>query len=162
MHLSAEELLGWTDEERTRWEQWFVTNGEELLEMPLSGTKETTVGALIMHIFGPEIRYVQRLRNEPVLEYRHLPATKVSQVFGFGLETRKAMREFVDQAKTEDWSRVVEYDVADYHVRATTRKIILHTLMHEVRHWAQIARMMRERGFVPPGDHDLLMSGAIE
>jgi uncharacterized damage-inducible protein DinB len=161
MHLSIEELLHYTDEERERWERWFRENGEDLLKTPIVGHDENTAGALILHIFGPELRYVQRLRDEPLTQYRGRPSQTIEQVFGFGLETRKAMREFVCAAEPKDWTRVVELNIAGHTRRATVRKIILHTLIHEIRHWAQMARIMRERGLEPPGGHDLLMSSAL-
>lgn len=161
MHLSLEELLHYTDEERQRWEKWFHENGEDLLKMPLSGDRETTIGALILHMFGPELRYVQHLRGEPLTEYRGRPCHHIDEVFGYGLETRKQMRSFVRKARPEDWVQVHEFDIGGRHYRASTRKMILHALMHEVRHWAQVARVMRERGFAPPGDHDLLTSAAL-
>ena len=162
MQLSVEELLRYTDEERAKWERWFRDNGEELLKMPVAGDRDNTIGALILHMFGPELRYVQRLKNEPLTEYRGRPSTHIDELFGFGIESRKAMREFVRRAKPEDWKRIVEFSVAGKQVRASFRKVVLHTLMHEIRHWAQVARLMRERGFAPPGDHDLLMSSALD
>jgi uncharacterized damage-inducible protein DinB len=161
MQLSVEELLHYTEEERQRWEHWFRENGEEMLKMPLAGESETTVGALILHIFGPELRYVQRLRNETLSEYRGRPCEHVDEIFGFGLRTRKSMRDFVRTAKPEEWARVLEFNIAGRAYRATVRKIVLHALLHEVRHWAQMARIMRDRGFAPPGDHDLLTSSAL-
>jgi uncharacterized damage-inducible protein DinB len=161
MHLSVEELLYYTDEERQRWEKWFRDYGEDLLHMPITGDRETTIGALILHMFGPELRYVQRLRGEPLSEYRGRPCHHIDEVFGYGIETRKQMRDFVRKAHAEDWIQVHELDIAGRHYRASTRKIILHALLHEVRHWAQLARLMRDRGFAPPGDHDLLTSSAL-
>lgn len=161
MHLSVEELLHYTDEERERWEKWFRENGEDLLRMPVTGDYDTTVGAMILHMFGPELRYVQRLRGEPLTEYRGRPCHHIDEVFGYGMETRKQMRSFVHHAKPEDWEQVHELDIAGQRRSASTRKIILHALLHEIRHWAQVARMMRERGFAPPGGHDLLMSSAL-
>ncbi len=161
MYLSVHELLLYTDEERGRWERWFRQNGEDLLKMPLAGDRESTVGALILHIFGPELRYVQRLKNEALDEYRGRPCSHIDELFGFGLETRKAMRQFAQSARPEDWERVVDFGIAGRHYSVSTRKIVLHVLIHELRHWAQVARIMRERGFVPPGDHDLLMSSAL-
>jgi uncharacterized damage-inducible protein DinB len=161
MHLTVEELIHYTDEERARWEKWFGENGEDLLKMPLTGDRENSVGALVMHIFGPELRYIQRLKDEPLTEYRARPCSTVDQVFGFGLESRRALRDYVLGLKPEDWARSVRLQIAGHERTATVRKIILHALLHEVRHWAQIARIMRERGFAPPGGHDLLMSEAL-
>lgn len=39
----------------------------------------------------------------------------------------------------------------------TPRKIMVHVVLHEIRHWAQIATMLRQQGL--PGDfHDFLFS----
>jgi uncharacterized damage-inducible protein DinB len=162
MQISVEELLRYTDDERSKWERWFNENGEDLLCMPLAGERDNTVGALLLHIFGPELRYVQRLRQEPLSEYRGRPSAHIGEVFGFGIESRKALLNFVAQAQPADWERQVEFDVGGRMQRASVRKVILHVLLHEIRHWAQVARLMRERGFLPPADPDLLNSSALD
>jgi hypothetical protein len=40
---------------------------------------------------------------------------------------------------------------------ASVRKIVFHV----IRQWAQIAKLLRECGFGPSGDHDLLASSAL-
>jgi uncharacterized damage-inducible protein DinB len=41
------------------------------------------------------------------------------------------------------------------------RKLLFHMVLHEVRHWAQIAAAVRAAGFAPPGEHDLIYSKAL-
>jgi uncharacterized damage-inducible protein DinB len=161
MHLTVEELIHYTDEERARWEKWFRENGDDMLNMPIAGEQENSVGKLILHIFGPELRYIQRLRDEPLSEYRGRPSGTVDQVFGFGLESRRVLRDYVRNLKPDEWARTVHLKIGSLERSASVRKIILHALLHEVRHWAQMARIMRDRGFAPPGRHDLLMSEAL-
>ena len=43
----------------------------------------------------------------------------------------------------------------------TPRKLLFHILLHETRHWAQIALAVRLAGLEPPGDHDLFYSKAL-
>ena len=43
----------------------------------------------------------------------------------------------------------------------TPRKLLCHMALHEVRHWAQIAAIVRLAGIAPPGDHDLFYSQAL-
>ena len=43
----------------------------------------------------------------------------------------------------------------------TSRKFLFHILIHEIRHWVQIALAVRLAGFEPPGEHDLLFSPAL-
>jgi uncharacterized damage-inducible protein DinB len=42
----------------------------------------------------------------------------------------------------------------------TPRKIIIHTLLHEVRHWAQISTLLRQNGFKIEF-HDFLFSPVL-
>ena len=162
MYISVNELLKYTDEERSRWEQWFRTNGDELLAMPILGERESTIGRLIMHIFGPELRWVERLHKDRSTDYQALPASSVETVFGFGLKTRQRLRDHVASLTASDWDNVLELELPSGKTSASVRKIILHTLTHEIRHWSQISRLMRERGLVPPPEHDLLHSAALK
>ncbi len=162
MHITIEELLRYTDEERARWENWFAENSEDLLSTPIAGDRQNTIGSLIVHIFGPELRAVQRLRGEVLTDYHGRPGTTLAEVFGFGIATRQALRGYIFQVSASDWNRVVDFSLGPNHARATVRKIVTASLIHEVRHWAQIASLVRERGFVPPEDHDLLTSAALE
>jgi len=167
MQLTIDELMHFTDEERAKWERWFSVHGNGPLTIRLAGGTHVTVGALMMHIFRPERRYVQRMRVELLTESRNVPPDRWEDIFTFGHETREGLRQFVDEARSEDWGRIHDFALRpnsrqQYQIRATTRKIIFHVLMHEIRHWAQIARVVREHGMAPPGDHDLLLSHALE
>jgi uncharacterized damage-inducible protein DinB len=44
----------------------------------------------------------------------------------------------------------------------TPRKLLFHCLLHETRHWAQIALALRRAGIEPPGNHDLFFSKALK
>ena len=167
MQLTIEELLQYTGEERAEWERWFSVHGAEPLKFRLTGEPHETVGGLMMHIFSPERRYLQRLRGEPLTEYKDFPTDTWEEIFGFGHKGREELRRFVEEATAKDWEHIHEFNlqpnaVQGNQIRATTRKIILHVLMHEIRHWAQIARVVRENGMVPPREHDLLFSRALE
>jgi hypothetical protein len=39
---------------------------------------------------------------------------------------------------------------------------LIHTLMHSIRHWAQLATELRKAGFKTDWPHDLLFSDVIE
>jgi uncharacterized damage-inducible protein DinB len=167
MQLTVDELIHFTDEERAKWERWYSLHGNGPLKLRLAGGTHTTVGALMMHIFRPERRYVQRMRGELLTESKDFPTNTWEEIFAFGRQTREGLRQFVDEANPEDWGRMHQFIFQpnahqQSHIRATTRKIIVHVLMHEIRHWAQIARVVREHGMAPPGDHDLLLSHALE
>ena len=46
------------------------------------------------------------------------------------------------------WDVPREFVILGYNVTATPKKIVMHVLMHEIRHWAQIATLCRLNGLV--------------
>jgi uncharacterized damage-inducible protein DinB len=159
MRLSIEELIAYTDEERAKWEEWFAAHGDEPLKIRPSGDAHASVGALILHIFGPEMQYLQFLRDEDLTDYTNEPTSPAAELFAFGRRTRSLMRAWSRDAKEENWERL--YEPQDG-VRVSARKITAHILTHEIRHWAQIAMLMRQNNLAPPGNHDLLFSKALD
>lgn len=109
------------------------------------------------------------LRGEPLTEEsqlvkvrNNLAVDRAEEIFAFGRLTREAMRAFIREVQVKDWARLFEVEALDRQVRASARKIVMHTLIHEVRHWAQVAALVRQRGLTPPGYHDLIFSGTEE
>jgi uncharacterized damage-inducible protein DinB len=165
MYLTIAELLDYTDEERAKWNDWFSSHGNDPLKIALSNETHPTLGALILHCFWAELFYACWMRgeilsqeNELVKQNKNLPADQAEAVFSFGRMTRQAMRSFIDSASQEDWEKTHEVEARGFHLHGSARKLISHILIHEVRHWAQIAAVVRQQGLAPPGDHDLLFS----
>jgi uncharacterized damage-inducible protein DinB len=53
-----------------------------------------------------------------------------------------------------------DFKILSYSLSASPKKIVVHVLMHEIRHWAQIATLLRLNGF--KGDfHDFLFSPVL-
>ena len=44
----------------------------------------------------------------------------------------------------------------------TARKLLLHILIHEIRHWVQVTLALRNAGHEPPGNRDLFHSDALK
>lgn len=165
MYVTINELLGYTDEERAKWHQWFATHGPDPLKIALAGETHPTLGALILHCFWAELWYAFFMRGETltqdseiVKQNRDLPADDAERIFTFGLFTRQHMRAFTDGANQEAWERVHEVEARGFQISGSARKLISHILVHELRHWAQIAIVVRQHELAPPGDHDLLFS----
>jgi uncharacterized damage-inducible protein DinB len=60
----------------------------------------------------------------------------------------------------QDWDAMQEFKLMNSILQATPKKIIVHTLMHEIRHWAQIATMLRLNGYKAEF-HDFLFSPVL-
>src|SRR5262245_3330265 len=165
MNLTIGELLDYTDEERAKWLSWFGAHGNEPLKIALKNERHPTIGALLLHIFWGELWYAYWMRGEPfmpdseiVRQHIDIPNDSVESIFQFARLARQSLRSFTDQAKPDDWERICEFEGMGFHLKGSARKMIAHNLIHEIRHWAQIALAVRQHGIAPPGDHDLLFS----
>ena len=157
--LSFDDLLEYTDWQRAKWHAFFSANAGALaLSTGDHGDgRFTTVGAVVKHIFGAELRYVQRLEGEPPSDLASLPSDEVEQLFSTGLETRQRLKQLLATMPADQWEVPRQFTVLSYHVAATPKKIVAHTLMHEIRHWAQLATVCRMCGHAADGQ-DLLAS----
>ena len=161
LSLAFEELLRYSDEERGKWRRFF-TDHAGALELPLQQTvRFSTIGKLIDHIFLVERRHLQRLRSEPVADSTGLTGNNAPPLFDYGASVRRELEQFVQEIDEDVANQVRTFDVRDQEWQMTPRKLLFHILLHETRHWAQIALAVRLAGIDPPGDHDFFYSRAI-
>ena len=91
------------------------------------------------------------------LSGRHAPP-----LFDYGASVRREMEQFIRSLEEHEFDEVRSIEVRDRQWPVTPRKLLFHILVHEIRHWAQIALAVRLAGFAPPGDHDLFFSHALK
>ena len=154
------DLLDYTDWQRERWEALLRPRGTEALAIgigPNGDGRFRTIGELIRHIFSAERRYVDRLSDRPITDTSTIPADSVDTVFAFGRESRRELRRFLDAFPPDQWDAPREFMLMNTRIRASARKVVLHVVMHEIRHWAQIATLLRLEGVIGE-PHDFLMS----
>ena len=161
MNLQFDELIRYTQEERDKWRAWFTAHPEALEIEVQPGGRFTTVGALIDHIFLVERRHLQRLRSSPVDMSTGLSGRHAPPLFDYGASVRRELDQFVSELDEDvaDEPRTFTLPTGDFIL--TPRKLLFHCLLHETRHWAQIALSLRRAGLEPPGNHDLFYSKAL-
>jgi uncharacterized damage-inducible protein DinB len=156
--FGLDDLLEYLDWERDRWHAWFREQGPGALAVEL-GRNNTgpirNVGELIRHIFSAEKRYVERCLQVPLTDASSIPATDVDALFGFGRDSRRALRELLATFPGEEWDAPREMSFGPHRRTVSPRKMILQTVTHELRHWAQVATFLRQAGF-QPGCHDVI------
>jgi uncharacterized damage-inducible protein DinB len=159
--LQFDELLRYTNDEREKWRGWLLTQ-PAAVEIPLQPAgRFATVGKLIDHIFLVERRHLQRLTGEKLAESTGLTGNNAPPLFDYGASVRRELEQFVGDLDDDVADEMREIVLGDRTVRLSTRKLLFHVLMHETRHWAQIALAVRLGGLEPPGNHDLLYSAAL-
>jgi uncharacterized damage-inducible protein DinB len=160
--ITLDELLRYSDEEREKWRAWLLAHPDALDVRLQPEGRFATVGALVDHMFLVEVRHLARLRRQPVPDASGVDARDIAGLFAYADAGRRDLRAFVDALSPTDADTVREFVVQSGAARMSPRKLLFHIVVHETRHWAQIALGARQAGLAPPGNHDLFYSRAFE
>ena len=163
VQLGLEDLIDYTDWEREKWHVRLGQKGSDVLQTGVGAHSDGrfgNVGELVRHIFSAEKRYVERLLDRPLTDTGSVPADNLEALFQLGNESRRELKDFVEAFPAEKWDVPFEFKLMNSVLRVTPKKIIVHVLVHEMRHWAQIATLLRLNGMT--GEfHDFLFSTAM-
>ena len=151
-------LLAYRDSETERWRAWFDAH-PAAHEVPIGTGRTATVQGLMVHIFAVELRYAERLLGLRVTEYEELEPATLDDVFAIGHRARGLIDRFLEQADDAQMREVLEFrTLTAGMVRASRYRITANLVNHGVRHWAQIATVLRQHGMGDQWPHDLLLS----
>jgi uncharacterized damage-inducible protein DinB len=156
--LSYKTLLELTSAEHHRWHEWF-TEHEEAWAASFASGRMATVGAVVQHIFGVELRYAQRLLEQRVTGWEELTQSTIDEVFELGEHARGLVVQFLESAPDAELDKVLTFQTLTAGtVTANKHKIASNIFLHDIRHWAQVATVLRQNGFEDQWPHDLLLS----
>jgi uncharacterized damage-inducible protein DinB len=161
--LNVDTFLDYTQWEREKWQGWFHQHGADVLNISagLHGDgRFQTIGEVVRHIFSAEKRYFERLTGRALTDTTSIPTDNVESLFEFGKQCRHDLQQYIETFPSQDWDIAQEYSFMNMTMKLSPRKIILQVLTHEIRHWAQIATLLRLQGL--KGDsHDFLFSPVL-
>lgn len=160
--LDFRDLVAYTAWQRSNWQSWFQQRSSALsVTTGANGDgRFPTVGGLIRHIFSAEVRYIERIAGSPLTDTSSVPTDDAMALFEFGIAGRARLEQLFDTMAPAQWDVPFEFPLLNSTARASPRKIILHVLTHEIRHWAQMATLLRLQSW-PCDPQDLLLSPVL-
>jgi uncharacterized damage-inducible protein DinB len=160
--VSFHELLAYTSAETERWHAWLREQPAEVLRVRIGEGSRETVGDMIGHVFAVELRYAQRLVDQPVTTYEELEMGSVDALWRIHADARRALRAYLDAMPPGERERPMTFQTRTLGpLSSTAHKVTVHLFMHGIRHWAQIATALRQAGHPQPWEHDWLMCDAV-
>ena len=152
-------LLEYTSIEQHRWHDWFEAN-LRAWEVGFASPPMSTVGGVVNHIFAVELRYTQRLRDETVSEWEELVRhASIEDAFALGDNARALLVDFLSNAPDRELDSVLTFKTLTAGtVTASKHKIASNIFLHGIRHWGQIATVLRQHDFSTQWPHDMLLS----
>jgi uncharacterized damage-inducible protein DinB len=157
--LRYETLLELTSTEHHRWHDWFVEH-PKAWAVPFATGRMATIGGVVMHIFAVEHRYADRLLDQEATQWEDFRQTSIEDVFELGDHARGLIVQFLTTASDADLDRVLSFKTLTAGiVTASKHMIASNVFLHGIRHWGQIATVLRQQGFADQWSHDMLLSG---
>ncbi len=153
--LSAEEMMAWLETTSAKWKALIEAN-PQILAMPCDVMGVSTVAELLQHIVAVELRYAEQLNGLPPSEYSQIPFDSAAAIYA--THERAAGMVRVLLASGVDWDERVEFMTRSMgKARAKRKTVLFHSLLHAVRHYAQLATLVRQHGVKPDWQMDYLM-----
>jgi uncharacterized damage-inducible protein DinB len=152
--LNAEETIAWLEATSKHWRA-LIEEHPEILELPCDVLGVGTVGGLLQHIVAVELRYAEQLSGLPPSDYSTIPFDSAEAIYATHDRAMKMVRELL--ASGVDWDSRFDFVTRSMGPARSKRKTILfHALMHGIRHYAQLATLVRQHGIKPGWQMDYL------
>jgi uncharacterized damage-inducible protein DinB len=154
--------MHYAEAETRRWRGFFQQQPDALdVKVDIAGARD--ISSLIQHVFAVELRYAERLEGAAVTPYEELPSRSLDEIFGIGETARQKIRRYLTQATEADLRTVLTFETRTAGTLSSSkRKIVGHVLLHGIRHWAQIATVLRQAGYRQDWPHDFIFTDALE
>jgi uncharacterized damage-inducible protein DinB len=157
--LTGEELIAWVEKTTQGWQR-LVSEHPEALSFHCDIRESNSVGELLQHIVAVEMRYTQRLHDLPETPYEKIPFDSGEVLYATHLQAMTMLRELLSR-DASFWEESIDFATRrGGTIRAPRRTILVHLLMHSIRHYAQLATLVRQHGIAPDWPMDYLFMRA--
>lgn len=153
--LSAEEVLAWLEKTSAGWRVMLDEN-PQLLDLACDVAGNMTLGGVLQHIMAVELRYSEQLAGLPASDYAQIPSDSVEAIYGVHDRAIQLFRQVL--ATDIDWEERIEFMTRSMgRARASRKAVLFHAMLHAIRHYAQLATLVRREGIKPNWAMDYLM-----
>jgi uncharacterized damage-inducible protein DinB len=155
--LSADEMMAWLETTSTKWKALIEAN-PQILAMPCDVMGVSTAAELLQHIVAVELRYAEQLSGQPPTDYAQIPFDSEAAIYAAHERAAAMLRTLL--ASEVDWDEEIEFMTRSLgKARATRKAVLFHSMLHAVRHYAQLATLVRQHGVKPAWPMDYLFMG---
>ncbi len=157
--IPVENLLTWNDTTAQHWRD-FIHSNFEILALPSDIRNSITVADTLQHIFAVELRYAQRLSGLPESRYEDVSKDSIDALLVTHTQALTLVRTLLAD-RAYDWSTELTFETITLgRLRASREAILIHLTLHSIRHYAQLATLVRQHGFKPTWPMDYLFIAA--
>jgi uncharacterized damage-inducible protein DinB len=162
--ISFADLLRYQEIEAARWRAWLEQQPREILDLPFGDAAKRmgNVRDMLWHIVIVEWVYARVINGEPLDGWDRMPSETIEDLFAIRGEAHARLSAYLGRATEADMTRRLTLSGGGATIHGSSRKFLTHTFLHSLRHWAQLATVLRQHGHQTDWHHDFVLSDAIE
>ena len=162
--ISFADLLRYEETETARWRAWLAKQPAEVLDLPFgdSARHMGTVREMLWHIFITEWVYGCVLNGESFDGWDRFKKETLDDLFGIQREAHRLLSAYLATASDADMTKRQTLSARGTTIEGSARKFLTHTFLHSLRHWAQIATVLRQNGHQTDWQHDYVLCDVME
>ena len=152
--ISFPELLRFDEQETERWHQFLASKARlRWISRSISASGKTVLD-LLLHIFGVELEYAERISGGPLTQPADLPARTVDEIFSIAT-TAQETENYLKTASDADLNgkNHLSRRFPPESRPPAGAKCSATRSFHSLRHWAQLTTEMRRRGHLAEWHH---------
>jgi len=160
--VSFDEMLQHNEEETERWRAFFRAH-PQALDVKVEMAQMKDVRGAVQHVFVVELLYAEVMAGtkRAQIRWEDFPASTQKELFSHHDRAVELMRRVLHDPDVR-WDEALTFGNRDFTVTATRRKMFLHAALHGMRHWAQVAMVLRQNGHKQDWQHDFIFSKVME
>ena len=154
--LTGDELQAWVETTSQGWKA-FVAEKPAVLVLPCDIRETSSVAELLQHIVAVELRYAERLHGIEETPYEQISYESGEAIFGTHDRAMSLLKD-LEGKDNEFWNQWIDFMTRKGgSISVPRRTVFVHLLMHSVRHYAQLATLVRQHGFAFEQSMDYLV-----
>jgi len=155
--IAVEKLIAWNDDTARKFRD-FVCLNPVVFSLPSDIRSDGTVAGTLQHVVYFELRFANLIAGFAKKPLEEIPKDSIDAIYETHAHATTIIRQLLSDA-TFDWSQEMVFEVPNLGpVNATRESFLIHLLMHSVRHYAQLATVVRQAGYPLTWRMDYLFS----
>jgi uncharacterized damage-inducible protein DinB len=153
--LSGEELYAWVERTSSGWRELLAAH-PEALAFPCDIRAKDATGELLKHIVAVELLFAEWLSAKPATPLDAISSASVEDLYSTH-DKAMALLLALDQHDEAWWEEPVDFAMRSGGLIHGSRRVFaIHMLMHSIRHYAQLATIVRRYGITPDWQMDYI------
>ena len=158
--ITGEELLSYVEYTTGKFKKLLIEH-PEILSFPCDIRETQSVAQLLQHIVAVELRYTERLAELPQTDYAAIPFDSVDAIYTTHNRAVELLLPLLGKEE-EWWEQVLEFKTRSAGIlRISRRTALVQSLTHSIRHYAQLATLVRHHGITADLPLDYIFMGLL-